>query len=45
MNELAIMPRTGVFILNVFPIITLLLSLAIIIAIILKIKENKLKKK
>ena len=43
MNELAIMPRTGVVILNVLPIITLLLGLAIIIA--LKIKKNKQKNK
>lgn len=43
MNELAIMPRTGKFILNVLPAIILLISIAIIVA--LKIKKNKQKKK
>ncbi len=40
MNELAIMPRTGVFVLNVVPYILALTALAIVI-IIIKIKSSK----
>ena len=41
MNELVIMPRTGAFVFNAIPFIIILTAFAIIIAIIIKKKNNK----